>query len=69
MHDSSDGRSMTGRKDTDGFCLHIGTFVIACVKPDQFDGGFSGELLNQPACHEILYLISGKNVHASLVLV
>ena len=64
MHDSSDGfRSMIGRKDTDDFCSHTGTSVIACIKPDQFDRGFSGELVNQTACHKMLYLISGKKVY------
>ena len=64
MHDSSDGfRSMIGRKNTDDFCSHTATSVIACIKPGQFDRGFSGELVNKPACHEILYLISGKNVY------
>ena len=64
MHDSSDGfRSMIGRKDADNFCSHTGRSVITCIKPDQFDRGFSGELVNQPACHKILHLISGKNVY------
>ena len=64
MHDSSDGfRSMIGRKNTDNFCLHTSTSVITCIKPEQFDRGFSGELVNQPAGHEMLYLILDKNVH------
>ena len=53
MYDSSEGfRSMIGGKDTDDVCFHTGTSVIACIKPDQFDRGFSGELVNQPAYHK-----------------
>ena len=54
---------MIGRKDTDDFCLHTDTSVIACIKPDQLDLGFSGELVNLPVCHKMLHLISGKNVY------
>ena len=51
---------MIGKKDTDDFCLHTSTSVMACIKADQFG---RGELVNQPACHKMLYLISSKNVY------
>ena len=57
---------MIGKKDTDDFCLHTSTSVMACIKTDQFG---RGELVNQPACHKMLYLISSKNVYVISCLI